>query len=40
MPSWMIPSTPLETWLIAMIFAAGNIVALRLMRFTDGDRDE
>ncbi len=37
MPSWLIPSSPLATWLIATVFVLGNIFALRLMRFTDDD---
>ena len=31
MLSWLIPSTPFETWLLAMIFVVGNVIALRLM---------
>lgn len=39
MPSWLLPSTPWETWLLAVLFVAGNIVALRLMRYTDDDHE-
>lgn len=40
MPSWLIPSTPFETWLLAMIFVIGNVIVLRLMRFTDDDDND
>jgi hypothetical protein len=33
----LIPSSPFASWLVAMVFLAGNIIAVRLMRFTDDD---
>lgn len=36
----LIPSSPLVLGLIALVFAGGNVFAVRLMRYTDGDDDE
>lgn len=33
----LIPSSPFASGLIALVFLAGNIAAVRLMRFTDDD---
>lgn len=37
MPSWMIPSTPWETWLLFTLYMALIIGALRLVRFVDAE---
>lgn len=36
----LIPSSPWALGLIALVFVGGNVFAVRLMRFTDGDDDE
>mgnify|MGYP000170073864 CR=1 FL=1 len=40
MPDFMIPSSPLVSGLVALIFIAGTCLACGLMRFTDSDDDE